>query len=64
MARGIGGRAGRPRRKMGRLSGCLIWVLALLVILLVLSILFSGFQRGTKVGGDGPARPQATSIVR
>jgi hypothetical protein len=66
MARGFGGRAGRggTRRRMGRLSGCLLWVLALLVILLVLSILFGGFQKGTKVGGDRLARPQASSSVR
>lgn len=66
MARGLGDRVGRgggPRRRMGRLTGCLVWILALLVILLVLSILFGGFQRGTKVGGDRPARPQAMSSV-
>ena len=66
MARGLGdraGRGGRPRRRMGRLTGCLVWILALLVILLVLSILFGGFQRGTKVSGDRPARPQAMSSV-
>ena len=45
------------------LTGCLVWILALLVILLVLSILFGGFQRGTKVSGDRPARPQAMSSV-
>ncbi len=66
MARGLGGRVGRggrPRRRMGRLTGCLVWILALLVILLVLSILFGGFQRGTKVSGDRPARPPAMSSV-
>ncbi|MGH3399518.1 MAG: hypothetical protein ACRDPO_33015 [Streptosporangiaceae bacterium] len=32
----------------------MLWVLTLLLVLLVLSILFGGFQRGTKVGGtDG-----------
>jgi hypothetical protein len=66
MARGFGGRVGQrgTRRKMGRLSGCLLWILALLVILLVLSILFGGFQKGTKVGGDGLVRPQASTSVR
>jgi hypothetical protein len=34
--------------------GCLLWLLTLLLVLLVLSILFGGFQRGTKTGGgDG-----------
>jgi hypothetical protein len=28
----------------------LIWVLALLVILLLLSLMFGGFRKGTKVG--------------
>jgi hypothetical protein len=39
--------------------GCLLWILTLLLMLLVLSILFGGFQRGSKVGGgDGrPVRP-------
>ena len=67
MARGFGGwasRGGKPRRRMGRLRGCLVWLLALLVVLLVLSILFGGFQRGTKVGGDRPARQQPVSSVR
>lgn len=67
MARGFGGRAGhsgKPRRRMGRLSGCLVWLLALLVVLLVLSILFGGFQRGNKAGGAGPVRQPATGSVR
>jgi hypothetical protein len=34
--------------------GCFLWILTLLLVLLVLSILFGGFQRGSKVGGtDG-----------
>jgi hypothetical protein len=45
---GTGGPDGvRPR---SRAAGCLIWVLALLVILLLLSLLFGGFQKGTKDG--------------
>jgi hypothetical protein len=44
------GRQGRPR---SRAAGCLIWVLILLVIVLVLWVLFGGFQKGTKVG-SGP----------
>ncbi len=43
-----GGRGWRPPR---RLTGCLLWVLGLIVALLVLSLLFGGFQMGTKVGG-------------
>ena len=42
--------------------GCLLWVLTLLLVLLVLSILFGGFQRGTRVGGpDG--HPVRADIV-
>lgn len=44
----------RRRRRNRRIIGCLLWVLTLLLVLLVLSLLFGGFQRGTKVGGpDG-----------
>ena len=47
------------RRRNRRVFGCLLWILTLLLMLLVLSILFGGFQRGTRVGGaDGhPVRP-------
>jgi ABC-type Fe3+ transport system permease subunit len=44
------GRGGRQRR-LSPLAGCLVWVLAFLVVLLLLSLIFGGFQRGTKVGG-------------
>lgn len=49
----------RRRRRRRRVMGCLLWILTLLLVLLVLSLLFGGFQRGTKVGGgDGhPVRP-------
>ncbi|MGH3404090.1 MAG: hypothetical protein ACRDRJ_16545 [Streptosporangiaceae bacterium] len=44
----------RRRRRNRRIMGCFLWVLTLLLVLLVLSILFGGFQRGSKVGGtDG-----------
>jgi hypothetical protein len=39
----------RPRR-FSRPVGCLFWVLAFLVLLLLLSLLFGGFQKGQKVG--------------
>ena len=47
------GRAGwtRPRGAVG----CLVWILALLVILLLLSLIFGGFQKGSRVGsGSAP----------
>ncbi len=49
-----GGRDGRPRRRFGCLS-MLVWLLAALVLLLVLALLFGGFQKGTKAG-LGPAK--------
>ena len=57
MARRMGGGRGgagwaRPRGPVG----CVVWILALLVILLLLSLIFGGFQKGTKVGGSGPGQ--------
>ena len=43
---------GGPRQRR-RLTGCLFWILALVLVLLVLSLLFGGFNKGTKVGGAG-----------
>ena len=49
----------RPRRPRMRLGGCLLWLLGLLIVLVILALLFGGFQKGTKVNGTGPplARP-------
>jgi hypothetical protein len=33
----------------------LLWIVLLVVLLIVLSILFGGFQKGTQVKGLGPA---------
>lgn len=44
-------RRDRPRR-FSRPVGCLFWVLAFLVILLLLSLIFGGFQKGQKVGSS------------
>jgi hypothetical protein len=40
-------------RRVRRVTGCLLWLATILLVLLVLSILFGGFQRGSKVGGSG-----------
>ena len=37
-----------------RLGGCLLWLLGLLIVLVILALLFGGFQKGTKVNGTGP----------
>jgi len=38
-------------------SGCLLWVIAVILVLIVLSLLFGGFQMGTKSGSLGIVRP-------
>jgi hypothetical protein len=50
------GRRWRPR---SRAAGCLLFVVLVIVILVVLSLLFGGFQKGSKYSGlgAGPARP-------
>jgi type IV secretory pathway TrbL component len=49
----------REGRRIPRLVGCLIWLIALIVILIVLSLLFGGFTKGTKVSGAAPLVPRA-----
>jgi heme A synthase len=56
MLRWYGRREGRRRP---RLIGCLIWLIALIVILIALSLLFGGFRKGTKVSWARPAAPLA-----
>jgi ABC-type lipoprotein release transport system permease subunit len=51
----------RRRRPRSRAAGCLLWIVLLIVILIVLSVLFGGFQKGTKTNGLGPMA--ATSII-
>jgi hypothetical protein len=41
--------------------GCLIWLVALIIILIVLALLFGGFTKGTKVSGAGPLVPLAAA---
>jgi hypothetical protein len=50
------GRNGRPRRRIGCV-GWLLMLVAVLVLLLVLSLLFGGFQKGTRTGLGRPAAP-------
>ncbi|MGE5137105.1 MAG: hypothetical protein ACM32E_29960 [Gemmatimonadota bacterium] len=47
--------AGRPapgRRR--RRSGCLLWLLILIGLLVVLSLFFGSYQKGTKAAGMAP----------
>ena len=48
------GRRWRPRR---RATGCLLWIVGLIVVLIILSLLFGGFRMGTKAGGAGVLAP-------
>jgi len=55
------GRRWRPR---SRAVGCLLWVVLLIVILVVLALMFGGFQKGTKADGPGPVRgPTAVALL-
>ena len=69
MARRTGGRRGgsgrfRWRRPRSRTAGCLIWLLAVVVILLLLSLIFGGFQNGTKTGSGTAHRLQPAAQER
>jgi hypothetical protein len=51
---GAGRGGSRPPRSL--LVRILIWLAALLVLLLLLSVIFGGIEKGTKVGsGSGPS---------
>jgi hypothetical protein len=54
----------RERRPRSRLVGCLVWILALIVLLIIASLLFGGFQKGTKATGAGPPLPVPASSAR
>ena len=55
-----GGRRWRPRR---RATGCLLWIVGLIVVLIILSLMFGGFRMGTKAGGAGVLSPQHYGAV-
>ena len=45
-----------------RLRGCLLWLLAVAIVLIVISLLFGGFRKGSKVGGAGAPRPVPAAV--
>jgi hypothetical protein len=51
----------RRQHRRRRVVGCLLWLATLLLVLLVLSLLFGGFRRGTGAG-DGPAHVVASGV--
>jgi hypothetical protein len=58
-----GSRGPRRRRPQSRAGGCLLLVLLLIVVLIILSVMFGGFQKGTKSGGLAPLGPSCTACV-
>jgi hypothetical protein len=52
-----------PRRywPRGRAGGCLLLILLLIVLLIILSLMFGGFQKGTKANSLGPLCTSCTS---
>jgi hypothetical protein len=46
----------RRRWPRSRAAGCLLWIVLLVVLVIVLSVLFGGFQKGTQVKGADAAR--------
>jgi hypothetical protein len=61
MYRSLFNRRERRRRPRSRAAGCLLWIVLLIVILIVLSVLFGGFQKGTKAGSLGRPCTSCTS---
>ena len=49
------------RRRLSRPVGCLLWLVALLLVLIVAAVLFGGFQTGTKATGAPLLLPRAAS---
>jgi hypothetical protein len=56
-----GARRERRRWPRSRAGGCLLWIVLLIVILIVLSVMFGGFQKGTKSNGLAPLSSSCTS---
>ncbi len=47
----------RPQSRGRRLSGCLLWALIVVGILVILSLMFGTFQKGTRVSGTATPVP-------
>jgi hypothetical protein len=50
-------RSNGPWRTRRRATGCLLWIVGLIIFLVILSLLFGGFQKGTKADGAGLPAP-------
>lgn len=47
---------------MSRPAGCLIWLIVLVVLLIVAAVMFGGFQKGTKYGGQAGFNAQHVAV--
>lgn len=62
-------RDSRPSRRPARVRrrsrpvGCMIWVIAIFIVLLVLSILFGGFHQGSKASGGTPGTSVSLALA-
>jgi hypothetical protein len=53
----------RRQHRRRRTVGCMLWILTLLAVLLVLSLLFGGLERGRKTGGIHPPGPVPAQLA-
>jgi hypothetical protein len=51
------------RRRRRRVTGCALWLVTLLLVLLVLSLLFGGFRKGTRSGSGPLVRAPAAQVA-
>ncbi len=64
LLRGPAGSHGtRPRRPRAKLTGCLLWLLVLGILLIILSLMFGGFHKGTNAGSGLPHRPPSAAVA-
>ncbi len=57
------GRRPPYRRRRGRPVGCLLWLLILVGILVIVSLFFGSFQKGTRASGSPSSRPAVMTTV-
>ena len=55
-------RTDRSGRRLSRPVGCLVWIIGLILLLLLLSALFGGFQKGSRVSGNALIRPSSIKV--
>ena len=59
-----GSRGPRRRWPQSRAGGCLVLILLLIVVLIILSLMFGGFQKGTKSRGLAPLCTACASVTK